>query len=148
MPAGHSVSALGPSLHFTQALEHFLGRATDRTAPVVRQVLKLHTLRNLVFAVALVGVVDVAAVSHLALPHITHISHRNPPFRCPLQPRKGRLFSMQRYRNAPGQATGKCSKDSAERAITMTQRLTRGLTELPKETEQRKESCCQKEEIM
>lgn len=58
-----------------ETAEAFFGGSADRTGPVFGQILEAGARGNLVTPVATVGIVHIAAIDHLATPHIFGISH-------------------------------------------------------------------------
>ena len=61
----------------SKGLESCFGCSAYRAAPVIGQLFKPGARRDLPLPISLVGVVDIAAVGHLTLPHVFGIGHES-----------------------------------------------------------------------
>ena len=83
---GHSEARVKIS---AEPFEGFFGCAAHRAAPGVGKIFKFCSRRDFSFAIALVRVVNIPAIGHLALPHVFGIGHDGPPFEvCCKKPRR------------------------------------------------------------
>ncbi len=58
-----------------QPAKAFFTSTANRAMPIIRQIFKLGSRRNLVALVTAIGVIYVTTVHHLATPHVMRISH-------------------------------------------------------------------------